>query len=85
MSYWWMSFCDPKRPKGDQFLGALIVQADSHQAMLSRSWYLGLNPGGEVVFFEIPKQYNERIPPDWIETRLLTREECEAFEKKWSN
>jgi hypothetical protein len=84
MSYWWMSFCDPDRPEGDRFLGALIVRANSNHEMLSRSWALGLNPGGEVAFFEIPEQYEERIPPDWIETRLLTRDECEALEKKWS-
>jgi hypothetical protein len=43
-----------KRPKGDKFLGALIVTGEDHKAMLARSWLLELNPGGEVEFFEIP-------------------------------
>jgi hypothetical protein len=85
MKYWWMSFCDPKRPKGDKFLGALIVTGEDHKAMLARSWLLELNPDGEVEFFEIPEQYHSRIPQGWVETRLITREEAEAFERKWSN
>jgi hypothetical protein len=85
MKYWWMSFCDPERPTGDQSLGALIITGEDHIAMLARSWLLELNPGGEVQFFEIPKEYYSRIPQEWVETRLITREEAEAFEKKWSN
>jgi hypothetical protein len=83
MSYWWMSFCDPEKPKGQKFLGALVIRADDHFEMMKRSWMLELNPGGEVAFFEIPKQYEERIPHDWIETRLLTKNECEEFEHRW--
>ena len=83
MSYWWMSFCDPIRPKGDKFLGALIIRADNHFEMLTKSWTLKLNPGGEVTFFEIPKQYEQRIPRNWVETRLLTKAECEEFENRW--
>lgn len=85
MSYWWMSFCDSERPKGDKFLGALIVKADNHLEMIKRSWALHLNPGGEVMFFEIPSQYEQRIPRDWIETRLLTKAECAEFENRYEN
>jgi hypothetical protein len=84
MSYWWMSFVDPHEPEGEQFLGALIIVADTREDMMVRSWMLDLNPGGEVAFFEIPKQYEYRIPPEWIETRLLTEEEVLDFEKKWA-
>jgi hypothetical protein len=80
MSFWWMSFCDPDRPEGDRFIGALVIRADNAHEMIDRSWALDLNPGGEIAFFEIPKQYEPRIPPDWIETRLLTKTECETFD-----
>jgi hypothetical protein len=81
MSWWWMSFCDPKKPKGSKFLGGLLIEARDHHDMMHRSWSLKLNPGGEVRFFEVPKEYEERITSD-ITYRLLSREECEAFERK---
>lgn len=83
MSYWWMSFCDPDKPEGTQFLGAAIIKADNHFDMMTRSWLLGLNPGGEVAFFEIPEQYEKRVPNDWIESRLITKIEADELEKKW--
>lgn len=83
MSYWWLSFADPDKPTGEKFLGALIIRAHDDVEMLKRSWMLELNPGGEVAFFEIPKQYEERIPPDWVETRLLTKKQCDELENKW--
>lgn len=82
---YWMSFVDPERPEGDRFLGCLIVRGRNDMDVIRRSHMLGLNPGGEVMFFEIPKQYLDRVPIDWIETRLINREECEAFEKRYAS
>lgn len=85
--YYWMSFVDADRPKvegEDRFLGALIIRAaDAYEATF-RSHFLKLNPGGEVMMFCIPHQFHERIPPDWIETRLITRKECEEFESLYA-
>lgn len=83
MTYWWMSFCDHDLPSGEKFLGALIVKADTVEEMVNRSWELGLNPGGEILFFAIIKEYEKRIPLDWIETKLITKEEAGEFEKRW--
>jgi hypothetical protein len=78
-----MSFCDNSLPEGERFLGALIVRADNEIEMLQRSHHIGLNPGGEIAFFQIPEHYVYRVPADWIETRLITKVECDEMEKKW--
>jgi hypothetical protein len=60
MTWWWLSFCDDSRPKGQQFLGACIVgPADSemHAHMLACAY--DCNPGGEIVFQPIP---DDRMP-----------------------
>lgn len=53
---WWLSFCDPdkappleeQRPGGPSFLGAVIIQAPTLAAAITRSHVLRVNPGGEV-------------------------------------
>jgi hypothetical protein len=85
MNYYWMSFCDPARPEGSKFLGALIVRADDESEAVRRSWMLDLNPGGEIELFAIPDQFHERIPADWVESRLITKQECDAFERQFGN
>lgn len=73
---YWMSFADGKLPKGQQFLGVVILEADSFIDAISKAWALGLNPGGEV-------QTVGPAPlgtfPDEICGRLLSREEAEQW------
>jgi hypothetical protein len=72
---WWLSFADPERPAGTQFLGALIVQAPALEAAITRSHVLGLNPGGQIAIAgPVPAAY---ITEKWRD-RLLSREEAEA-------
>jgi hypothetical protein len=78
-----MSFVDPDRPKNTKFLGALIIEANDEFQLLPKSHSLGLNPGGEIQFFKIPKELEYRIPQEWIDRKLISRDECEALEKKW--
>jgi hypothetical protein len=80
MAWWWMSFADPEMPKGRQFLGGLLIEADDEHEMLLRSHALGLNPGGEISFFRVPPQFEERVTPD-LTYRLLSREECERIDR----
>lgn len=59
----WMSFCDPDKPKGQQFLGVSIVEVDELDVMLAignlamaasaKAWERQCNPGGEVAMKEI--------------------------------
>lgn len=73
---WWLSFADSSRPKGEQFLGVVIVRGfDMMQAVLVAS-RLGLNPGGGIRGFQIPEDY---AAEKW-HGRLLTREDCQALE-----
>lgn len=52
--YLWMSFCDPKKPKGKQFLGVIITKAMGLTHAMRKTHKLGINPGGEIKAFEIP-------------------------------
>jgi len=71
---WWLSFCDTGSPQGDQFLGAVIVQAPTLPAAVTRSHVLGVNPGGQVaVLGPMPA----RIGPEWRD-RLLSKAEAES-------
>lgn len=75
---WWLSFTDPARPLGSQFLGVAIVEAIGHSDAVTKAWTLGVNPGGEVASFGDPLSL-DAIAPEW-RNRLLTREEAESIQ-----
>ena len=54
-STYWLSFCDPKKPDGQQFLGVIITKALGLTHALANTKLMGINPGGEVLAFEVPK------------------------------
>jgi hypothetical protein len=54
MGLWWLSFCDPAKPKGEQFLGVALVEADDLPSATRRAWREGCNPGGEIAGFDLP-------------------------------
>lgn len=71
----WLSFADPKKPKGSQFLGACILEVDSESSnplekAIHKAHELGINPGGEVLGFEIGRKPHD----SWMNV-LLNREE----------
>jgi hypothetical protein len=78
MTFFWLSFCDPKKPD-DGFLGACVVEADSFPAAVKKAWRLGINPGGEVLAFDVTPFDGYRLNDRWL-NRLLNREECETFD-----
>lgn len=91
MSLWWLSFCDPARPPGSQFLGVAIVEPDfvsglpgSEGAELvsacAAAHRLGCNPGGEVQGHPLPDHIAEHIGPAW-RNRLLTRSQAESLDE----
>lgn len=77
--WWWLSFADPARPRGTQFLGAAIVRGLCLGSALDMARYLRINPGGEVEGHEIPASIEM---PARFTDRLLTREECEALDRE---
>lgn len=73
---WWMSFTDPGRPEGSQFLGVAIVQAPTFPAAITRSHVTGVNPGGQISFEgPLPAGF---IAPEWRD-RLLSKAEAESI------
>lgn len=74
MSILWLSFADPDRPQGDQFLGVSIVEADNLFEAICAAREQGINPGGEVIAHEIGDQYRAFIKP--FMGRLLNREDA---------
>lgn len=75
----WLSFCDPQRPKGKQFLGVVIVWAYGFVDAADKAHRMGINPGGEVAGMEY--ELGEFLAgPEWW-NRLLDATEvdrCEA-------
>lgn len=67
--WWWLSFADPDLPEGRQFLGVLIMQGWTIQAVITESHVNGLNPGGECEFAHIPP---EHVPAEQFRNRLLS-------------
>lgn len=63
---WWMSFCDPDKPKGQQFLGVVVVEAPGFMHAHQKAWSLGINPGGEIQAFQVegvPTEYHDKLLP----------------------
>lgn len=77
--WWYFSFVDAKLPKGTQFLGACIVQAKTFTEALDKTWILGINPGGEAAFIEVPEEALKNLPGWDMRYKLLSREEAESI------
>lgn len=62
MANYWLSFCDPEQPKGDQFLGVILAESDEGLAsVVMETHRRGVNPGGEIQVME----FNDAdVPPD---------------------
>jgi hypothetical protein len=82
MTWWWLSFVDPERPRGQRFLGGALVEAYTIGDAIRACWQMGINPGGEVMSFAVPPEYEYRLDPS-ITNRLLTKAEIDVFESKW--
>jgi len=77
----WLSFCDASRPEGEKFLGACLVSAGDVTAAAAEASARGINPGGEVLGVMVEPDSAKIIPATWM-NRLLSREECGAFDKE---
>lgn len=81
--WWWLSFADPSKPKGTQFLGALVIKAPGMATALLRAHRNGTNPGGAVEGF--PVQTDEAIALKVLEEvsgKLMSKAECDAFDAR---
>ena len=61
MTYFWLSFADPDKPRGKQFLGGCVIEAESFPGAITEAHRLGCNPGGEVMGGMIEEQWERNI------------------------
>jgi hypothetical protein len=84
VALWWLSFCDPAKPPGEQFLGVCLVEADNYPSAIRRAWREGCNPGGEINGFDLPldKLTNAKrvILAKAPHHTLLTKAQLEEYE-----
>lgn len=66
MAWHYLSFVDGRLPKGEQWLGAAIVEGLDITEAVKKAWRLGINPGGEVAGIEI-----EHVPSPRFCNRLM--------------
>lgn len=73
---WWLSFCDPDKPKGTKFLGGII--APGNEFVDAHLWtvFNHINPGGECAGHKIPCRL--RVGRKMI-GRLLSKQESQTF------
>ena len=74
-SFIWMSFCDPFKPKGQQFLGVIITQSLGLTHAMRKTHELGINPGGEIQSYILPP--GTLLDAKYLD-RLMQKEELEA-------
>lgn len=76
-----MSFCDPNKPEGSQFLGACVVEASNLRDAIQVSWEYGCNPGGEVLSKEIPKKFEAKVIQQEL-YKLFNKRQCIEWESR---
>ena len=76
--WYWLSFSDTDRPKGQQFLGACVVRARGIATAVREAHVQGCNPGGQVKVVG-PAEFE--VKPGWA-NRLLSRAECDEFTRQ---
>lgn len=76
-SWWWLSFTDPDRPKGDQFIGVCIVSASNVVAAGVIAHALGCNPGGQIGGYPaVPEGWR---PREEYVNRLFVGDQAREF------
>lgn len=75
--YWWLSFAEDSG-----FRGVVIIRARDQIEGIKIAWRLGINPGGQVVGFELPPEQQREVPQEAV-GRLLQRPDIEALFPQW--
>ena len=76
---WWLSFA-----AADGFRGAVIVHAEDFTTAVMETNIRQINPHGEVQGVECPDEMAAKIPEHW-KYRLLSRSDCEQFDKEMAS
>lgn len=62
----------------DRFLGATVVEADDAIGAVARAHELKINPGGEVMIIEVPKDLEARPDVALLRDRLADEAEMRS-------
>ena len=73
----WLSYCYPNRPEGQQFIGVVIVQAEGFFHAVKKARDLGISPGGEVRGEVLHHDWVEEFQSRGLLNRLLSRQELD--------
>lgn len=80
---WWLSFADPDKPRGRQFLGVVITgpAPDVVTARMRMAIEGVPHLGGEVLGAPLPKSVSDRLlPSDFY--RVMSRSDAEALDAR---
>ena len=78
-TWWWLSFVDTMRPRGDRFLGVSIVQGADIVEAAKAAHAKDCNPGGEVQGAPIPEMLVPAAENRW---RLLSKYEATTLAER---
>lgn len=85
MTLWWLSFCDPNKPKGQTFLGECMVEVESPSRgetgiafAVEVASIAGCNPGGDILGWAISLESAAWVSDQW-KNRLLSKGEIATF------
>lgn len=81
--WFYLSFVDDDRPKGDRFIGACWVKAGGPTIALQKAHMLGCNPGGHVMTSQLAFQSD---PPEHSAGKLhCDRDEIDRLCQLWKD
>lgn len=80
LNLYWLSFADPRKPRGSQHLGCVIAEAENEMDAITKCHQRNCNPGGEVRVYSLKGA--EHVYVDAPRFRLLTKEELEFYGEK---
>jgi hypothetical protein len=69
MSWYYLSFSDSTKPKGQMWAGACCVEAEDEKAAVRKAWMTGCNPGGCVLIHKVPPG---KYVPEQLRHNLIT-------------
>ena len=75
--WWWLSFAFETGPPSERFRGVVLVRARDAIEAIRISHALSINPGGQVIAFEMDADFK---PPDRFRNRLLRRDDIEDLQ-----
>ena len=75
MTWFYLSFADADRARGQQWLGACHVEAGDFSEAVAKAHLLGCNPGGDIRGIEVPQ------PPKTFRDRLLSLQDLRDLDR----